>query len=380
MTVCCRTSRSSNWACDGMPLAALAFLSTVAYLPGVPAGAIVLRWGLLSIAIPVMVLIRPTHPASNPGLGFVVLAYATLSLLWTRVPVEGVQAWWQLVLFLGAAALGARERDLAPMFAGAAIGMGINGAFALAQLWGWQGIIQIAAPAGLFANKNFMGETAALALVGVIFSRFWYLMPLPALALVLSGCRGAWLAAGVAIIVWLWRWFPLRRGGLILVALTAYLLLLDHVTSYGPGDITARWQIWHDTIDGFTLLGHGIGGYVIDFPLYQTHYPLAMKTEYAHDDYLQLIFELGVGAIPLLVLAGRIVRNAVGTAGLGALAFLVEALVGFPLHMPCTVLLGGVVAGHVLGRWNLVRAGVGAGRGDGGTGFPYRWREAHQSW
>jgi hypothetical protein len=96
------------------------------------------------------------------------------------------------------------------------------------------GFIYLAAPAALDAFTDW---------------RRWATLAITALALALTGSRGAWLAAAVAGIVYARRWLAL---GAVPIVATAMIWLR-------PLTIADRWQVWTAAVSDLSLWGRGFG-------------------------------------------------------------------------------------------------------------------------
>ncbi len=127
-----------------------------------------------------------------------------------------------------------------------------------------------------------------------------------------------------------------------------------------------RWAVWEATLrlaGEAPLLGIGLGAFQDAFPLHRPEIISLWTVDYAHNDYLQLLAEVGV--IGLLVLAWALIGLAtfvlrrwtrrhdpfvrgLTMAGLGALgAVAVHSSTDFSLHMPANALFV-VVLGALL--------------------------------
>ncbi len=118
-----------------------------------------------------------------------------------------------------------------------------------------------------------------------------------------------------------------RRGlpvtGIVLLAVTAFIVLPTNQLIERFGNLSAseeltadeRAIIWGDTvrlIRAYPLFGCGLGAYESALLPYKTAGPL-FTVDYAHNDYLQLLAELGVaGFAPLMFLVAAICSGAVG--------------------------------------------------------------------
>jgi hypothetical protein len=121
------------------------------------------------------------------------------------------------------------------------------------------GFIYLAAPAALDAFPDW---------------RRWATLAISALALAITGSRGAWLAAVVAGIVYARRWLAL---GAVPVVATAMIWLR-------PLTIADRWQVWAAAVGDLSLWGRGFGAAI--YPslggglFYHAHcLPLTMAVE-----------------------------------------------------------------------------------------------------
>jgi O-antigen ligase len=207
---------------------------------------------------------------------------------------------------------------------------------------------------------------SALIFLGLIysFSRMGLLVAIASIAIltvlgVLGGAaagrpRRAVAAAGLLAISLFFVFLAVPNG------------LLDRFADAPGGDeltAGARLQIWKETrhqIGAYPVFGSGLGTYVSAIQKYRVSSPLAL-VDFAHNDYLQLLAELGAaGFIPLTVCGilvfGRMLRGA-GTeartrrrllatgcaASLSAIAM--HSLVDFNLYVPANAMLVAWVAG-----------------------------------
>jgi O-antigen ligase len=129
-----------------------------------------------------------------------------------------------------------------------------------------------------------------------------------------------------------------------------------------------RIQLWAETvplIKAYPVFGCGLGGYENAVLRFKTSEPL-LTDNFAHNDYLQLLAELGLaGCIILGALAFSLVKAALrvavmspdreqrylGVACAGSLvAILLHSLVDFNLYIPANAMLlawvGGIIAGN----------------------------------
>lgn len=345
----------------GLALGAFSFAVMIAYVPGWSGAATVPRWALLFAVVPAVAMFTQCYRFTIiHGLGVALLSYAALSLLWTPNGWDGLDALAKLLLLAALFHVGAALPSLKPVYVGAALGIWVNSAVVIAQIANGAEDPPFLA-SGLFFNRNYLVEPAALVLIGVVVHRLWWLVPglLPSvlpLALLMPWNYGASARDLLAL--------PQGRGALLALA-AAGILALPGRTSRAIAALAAlaalglvallatnaslpqRAIIWLSTLDGMTWWGNGLGSFYTLFP---SHAPawdfLVSRPVHAHNDFLELIYDLGLGGLPFLaVLAGAYVApwraEHFVLAGL-----MVEAAFGFPLHLPATVFVGGLVAGH----------------------------------
>lgn len=254
---------------------------------------------------------------------------------------------------------------------------------------------------GTFGNPNWTGEfLAAAALIGlgrgidlakargsnpwprrVIFAAFILMF----LGLTATLARGAWLgfASGVVcLFLLLWRndrkqvrWraiMPLMIAGAAIAAtLLVSVFLRSETRNYLLNFKSVRgrtwiWSVTADMIRDAPLVGHGLGTFRMQFPLYQAQafadpgstpfISNASFTSFAHNDLLQMAAELGLlGSIALGIAFWIVLRRGPAIAGepltLGywaaVLSLGINALIAFPLHMPASLMLVAVCLGVV---------------------------------
>ena len=144
-------------------------------------------------------------------------------------------------------------------------------------------------------------------------------------------------------------------------------LILRFARLVSTDDAGGRAQLWAETIPlirAYPVFGCGLGGYETAFMRFKVSGPL-LTDDFAHNDYLQLLAELGVVGFAIgATLAFSVVRMAVrravrsadpgaryfAVAGAGALAaILVHNLADFNLYIPANAMLLAWIAGMTAG-------------------------------
>jgi O-antigen ligase len=280
----------------------------------------------------------------------------------------------------------------------------VQHAVAPSLLYGvWQPTSRGAFPYTPFVNRNDLAGWLILAipltlgyLVARIESRRMQAATMPMTSVVDE--TSAWLAGGVAamtaalmvslsragltggaasaaLFVWLSRARTARRGRLALMAGIAILILLgslyvsrsallmrlDETLAQGVG---SRREIWDTTlamIRDFPLTGIGVGAYARAVSVYQG--PHDFFFNHAHDEYLQILAEGGVGLVAIVAIA--VIAGAARAISLlsrdrtpaywiragavsGALAVAVQSVWETALRMPANAVLFAVCCAAAL--------------------------------
>jgi O-antigen ligase len=196
------------------------------------------------------------------------------------------------------------------------------------------------------------------------------------LGIALSRSRGGFVAAiatGVVLVVMALpagmsaraRLLAFGAAGLTLLAALFYLTPLVLVQRLADHTSTGRIPIWENTlhlIAAYPLVGCGLGGYESAILQFKTT-ALMNDLDYAHNDYLQYLAEMGLAgfAIAATLLAGLLVRAvkaaggasfppgatrwlAVGCTGAFA-AILTHSMFDFNLYVPANAIVLAWIAG-----------------------------------
>lgn len=154
------------------------------------------------------------------------------------------------------------------------------------------------APWGLMGNPNYLGIAIAIGLAGALAYGLWPFLPVAAVGLWYCQSRTAFIGAAVACFCTVRREYPATAWSAGLLCILAAVLV-----SKGEGSVWQRLGIWQMTINNLTVFGHGWGSFGDVFNAIPVKINLTgLIATGAYNDWLQLIFELGIGAIPLVVL------------------------------------------------------------------------------
>ncbi len=335
--------RSWLWGAFGMAL-------MVAYWPGISGVATTARWDVAALLGLVMFVVPSGTMTRVHWVGLVLLAWLAFTLLWSAGAgrLDGANELFQLILIAVAFSVAAIDCDADALIVGAALGIGVNSAVAIAQWYGWRlGDEIIDVPSGLFFNPARLAAAAALVIAGLLgIRRFAWLALLCLPALLLPHSTGAIAAVCVAAVVLTSGWL---RGALIALAFAGVAL------KYGSLSTDERLLIWSATITQLDWLGHGLGSFREGILAHASVYDVlkfGTRPEHPHNEWLWLAYEGGIVAVALAAaFAVWTWRAASESPYRGVLAAVfVLALVAMPLHDPATAILAALVAGHCVGE------------------------------
>ena len=344
-------------------LGIVGFFACLAFVPGTLAFATVPKWCVLCVGAAALLFTTRFRPGKAHWWGFGLIAYALASLFWVTVLPDAGMGLGLLSLAAILFCLGAECEDLTPVYRWLAIGL-VPSTLTMAFTPDWETAFwwNPNPIGGLFGNRNYVGELAAPVLIGLfdVSVPIWFIAS-PVAALGLSGCRGAMMGLAGVLVILAGHWSRFVALGLAFLSVFAFGFSLKH--SWAVSAIRERGIIWLDTWDGLTLWGRGIGQYRATVPEFGPRMAaLFHDSWHAHSDPLELIYELGPGAllaVAVVVIAFR--RRGRAREKLVLACFLIEGLVGLPLHEPMGLFLGSVVAGHLCGADRVVRGGMAGG-------------------
>lgn len=317
------------------------FLIMIAFVPDIVGAVVPTNWSVMWLATPILLLKCQPEMTSIHWLGLAFLFYASLSLLWSP---HGSYALLQLLALASVFVWASTIKDLRSLVIGLSIGLGVSAVIAILQYFDINlGIFKLTAkPSGLFVNSNIFAETSGMLLTLIMIYKLWWFIPVTMPGLLVSS-RAVILGLGVTFLVWAWS-----KSKILAISCAVFAgLTVAHVDRFGS--ILLRFDVWKDTISGFTISGHGIGSFEYLFLLYSHIDDNSIRFFNPHNDILQLIFELGAGAIPLFMAVAILLK--VNDAHKYPLTFfIIIGLFGFPLSKPVTAFMAAIVAGYLASR------------------------------
>lgn len=348
-----------------MPM--LMLLAAVVYVPALPSGSSSPRWWVLALGAAILAgSIRGLRPTAEWWVFAAVVFTATCSLLWSPVAWDGAHLLIKL-LILTLLALAVRLESLDRVWDALAIGVSLCIGYEAAVYLGWfQRPPGAVPPDGSFYNKNFWADAAALALVAQFMRReikALYILPLIVI-LVITKSAAAIGATGVGCLAALWV-----RGDrelMLPATFVAALVAVVGVVIKGTSSFDHRLDIWWTVIQDLTWTGHGLGSFSI-------HYPLI---ERAHNDLLELAFDLGVGVSGIIaLLVWALIRGEFTREKVIFVSFLCISCFSFPLHNPLSAAVAAVCVGALMRQRAALRDLQSDSRAVCSGGIPAGWYE-----
>ncbi len=347
----------------------MTFLTSVAYDPWSASQASVGRWLVLAAATAACLWGVRLRPGVGHWLGLAFAAYAAASVLWAPSPLDGVHHAAEVALLGAVFCCGAAATEYRR---GVATGLGlaclVQATFLLAQLDGLELVMRAygSLRPGLFLNRDTAAEFGVASLILLAMLQMWIWVPAAAVCAFLPGSHAAYVALGVAATLWALPRVSAAAKGTILIALPLVVvaLILYEWSPGAPVDrVGTRLEYWQAVIPWITLFGRGAGSLAALFP----------NLEYAHDEYAQLAFEYGAGALFLAALLVRALLSGPEPERLALVALLVCALTWAPFHFPASAMLVALLAGRLCGERDRVLRARRAGGVPGLGRVPRRW-------
>lgn len=336
---------------------ALGLILTTAFWPFVAAPADLPRWAIFGIVLPFLLLHRQ---AKIPLPVLLFFGWAVIQGLWVIDGWRWLQGVWHLAVIVMAIAYGSslNRNEWGRFVFGALVGVVVNIAIMLAQIGGWTFIPQAQPPAGLQANKNFLGELIVIVLAATR-------IPWLGVVAVLTTAKGAVLAWAIGMVAHRGRY----RGVFLGIGVVAVIALAWHErVGFETSSTAARMTLWANAL-AMTLdnpLGHGVGSFWTLYPKFHdaflnwntATYTGMIRPETPHNDIILIMVEYGIPGLFLIGIIGYrtyILRSQAPDAANALLAFVCCGLFGFPFREPASALFVGVALGHLLGLGAAVR-------------------------
>lgn len=192
-------------------------------------------------------------------------------------------------------------------------------------------------PTGLFFSPIAQGGFLGLVLVAMLRMGWWSPMPILAFGLYLNPNRGGWAIVGIGFLAHVVRQ-PLIILGVILGA--AFYFSFHPASS----DIE-RFNIWQAGLVNLTWFGNGWGSFS---EVWIIREGLGFQPLHAHNDYLELAFELGLYSIPIFCILTYALTQTKSPEWPILIAFCFMATFAMPIYIPATAGIGALALASVL--------------------------------
>jgi O-antigen ligase len=165
--------------------------------------------------------------------------------------------------------------------------------------------------------------------------KWWSILLIP--GLYLSNSRGAWALVAFGIIAYF-----IRKP---FILLTATLVAASWVASSLYVNEIQRLEIWRYAINLMVWTGHGVGSFA---ELWYHDNARLWKPEYVHNDYLQLIFEYGIGVVPLFAVGFWLAMQKSSAMWPLYITCCICACFAFPFYTPITAFIWALACGGII--------------------------------
>lgn len=329
-------------------LPVLGFLVSSLFVVGWTGAATAPRWGVLFVLVPIIFLSSKRVALNRGHLAILtLLAFAWASLNWSAAFYDSLLALLQLTWIVLLVWIGSAQENLEQTYVWTSAGVGISSLLTIVQTISPETLAfipEVSAPAGLFINKNVLAEAAALCLVAMLWHKRWILALLLVPAVTLTFCRAVWLALGLAFVV------RLASFSRILGIGAAIGLIVGTWWIVGWFPNAERLAFWESTSGVLNFWGYGFGSFYYWQPALPVSYDFGYyRSEHAHNEYLELAFELGLVGVGLVAyITSTLWKRKNSCEGYLLLVMAVESVFGFPWRMQVTAFLGAIVVGYML--------------------------------
>lgn len=261
-------------------------------------------------------------------LGLATIAYVGLSIMGSRTPPLYPAIYFTALVF--AFILGAVLTDLRYLWLGVA--MVVATTITTMLIW-----------PGSFSSPNVIATGIVLTFAAAVTYHIWWFIPFGLIGLFLTQSRTAWLGIAAVAIAALWS-----RSRIVAIWLALILLAFGSgIKNDLDASFLSRIGIWQDTINHMTLMGHGFGSFADQYSNFAVRTNMFQLAPAAYNDFLQIIFELGLGSVLVFFFIALCLDQARGSGTLILVAYAAMSLTFFPLYIPIVGHLVALTLGHM---------------------------------
>lgn len=325
------------------------FLLINIFIPGINGASINTSFLFLMMLLPLIMFFCKIRVTISHIYGFLFLVYCAISLFWTTNFNIGFLIFLYFITLGIAFCLGSAIDNIKPILIGLSFGLILSDFVAFLQYYYNSEIVYTFAHdiAGLFVNKNIYCEVSVVLLLSLIVYRLWFFIPFTLPGIFLVHSRAALLALFIGLIILFWNKHIWK---FCLAAIVGMIIVTFYVNNYAEFTLShfqERVNIWFDTIRGITLFGNGIGSFEITYPLKAIYIDTSFaRPQHAHNDLLELVFELGLGVLILIPMFWNILKVKTDEKVILYSTFIIS-LFSFPLYIPITGFIWLFISGHI---------------------------------
>jgi len=320
-----------------------AFLVTVAFVPGIMSAAIVPRWAVIALGIPLVSQIRWQIPT---GLQLAVaagVAWSAASIIHAPDQLDSLLQFFFMLCLICVMGVASQVDDLTEALSGMCWGLGLSSLVCLIA-WRHGHFLATSHPElfpGLFYNAEVLVELCAPLLVWAAVTRRWHFVAIAAVPILLNNSRIPIVAVMIGLMFAFWPkdWrarLALGMAGIVLACSVVAYMTFGH---FKLGSAAGRIVSWLTAAYAITPSGQGFGWFRA------TH----GGDEFAHSDILQAFAEIGIGALLFALIPVYALRNRRAHAERAAFVVIcTELAVSFPIHVPATGFLAALLAGYLV--------------------------------
>lgn len=336
-----------------------AFLIAAAYVPGIMSAAVVPRWAVIAIGIPLVAELRLKVPVALQFMIAAGLAWSAASIIQAPDYLDSLLQFFFMACLVAVLGVGSQLDSLDEAMTGLIAGLGLSSAVCIGSMIADYPLVSSWHPErfpGLFYNSEVLVEFAAPLLVWAAAKRRWALAGVAIIPILANNSRITVLCIVVGLLVAFW---PKTRKNQVLVGAAALFTICAAVAWFTLGrakfgSAASRIVSWLTAVYSITPAGHGFGWWRA------TH----AGEEFAHSDVLQAFAEIGLGALLLAAIPVYALWNRRDRAEHAAFVVIcIELVVSFPLHVPATGFVAALLAGYLARECAGVRS-LQSGSGD----------------
>lgn len=324
----------------------------VLFVTGWTGAASAPRWALLFVTIPIIWLFAKKQVLNIGHYSvFGLVGAAWISQIFTSAPYDGLLAAMQLSFLALLTAIELTEKQFQRLCCCVAGGICVSSAIAIGQKYQipWLAypfgyiVAQVAPPAGLFINRNVLAEAAGLLLIPMLAYKRWILAFCLLPAVLLPESRAVFLSLGIVGVGALWVYSRVLGGAATILGIGIACWAV------GWSSNVERLQFWQDTWRVLDFWGHGYGSYYVWQPTLNTFEAYRnYRSEHAHNEYLEIWFELGaVGGVLVAAITLATWRRIWTVPGAMLVYMAVLSCFAFPWRMQVTPFVGMFALGAV---------------------------------